>query len=108
MSYRIELTPPAEAAYTRFYRRARVHLDAGQAEHPAVITFNAIEDAMDSILTTNPCDPTFALLGAYSKFYKVSVDSVSIVYVVNPGQEAVIVRQRVCHCAGKLRQSAPV
>lgn len=92
MSYRIELTPPAQKDYSRYYRRARVHLDAGQSEHPAVVTFNAIENAMDSILAVNPCNPAFALVGKFSTTYKVSLDSVSICYTVNPGQNCVVVR----------------
>ncbi len=103
MSYRIELTPPAEQAYTRYYHRARVYLDVGQSEHPAVVTFNAIENAMDSILATNPCDPAFALMGAYSKTYKVSLDQVSISYRVNRGQRCVVVRS-ISHVSPRMRK----
>lgn len=92
MSYLVKLTQPAQKDYFRYERRARVHLDAGESDHPAVVTFNAIENAMDSVLTTNPCNPAFALMGKFSTTYKVSLDSVSICYTVNPGQKCVVVR----------------
>ncbi|HEY6803862.1 MAG TPA: hypothetical protein VI306_09815 [Pyrinomonadaceae bacterium] len=90
MSYRVELTPPAEEAYYQFHRRAQAELDAGRPKHPAVLTFEEIQRILESVLTTNPCDPACLLMGPFADKYKVSIKRVSICYDVR--QEAVIVR----------------
>ena len=91
MLYPIELTPPAEEAYSKIYSNAQPYLDAGQTTHPSVVTFNAVENAMDSILSKNPCNPDLALSGVCAVMYRVPLGSVSIIYVVNPFKPVVIV-----------------
>src|SRR6478752_965610 len=91
MLYPIELTPPAKEAYVRIFDMAQPYLEAGQLTHPAVVTFNAVEKAMDWILAKNPCNPDLALAGVCSVIYRVSLTSLSICYVVNPAKPSVIV-----------------
>jgi|SRR5882724_160944 len=91
MLYPIELAPPAEKAYTRLYNNAQPYLVAGQDTHPAVVTFNAVENAIDTILARNPCNPSLSLAGLCSMMYRVPLGAVSICYVVNPCKPSVVV-----------------
>jgi hypothetical protein len=91
MLYPIELTPPAKEAYTLIHDNAQPYLVAGQDTHPSVLTFKAVENALDAILAQNPCNPDLALSGLCSVMYRVPLGSVSIIYVVNPFKPVVIV-----------------
>ena len=89
--YEVVLTKPAETAYLRLHAQAQVHLAAGRGKHPAVTTFNAVENALDSILPISPCDPSRALTGMLAVMYRLSLGAVFINYTVNPGKQAVVV-----------------
>lgn len=91
MHYPVELTPDARDAYIQICSNAESYLVAGQTTHPSVVTFNAVENAMDSILAKNPCNPDLALSGIFSVVYRVRLDTVSICYIVNPFKPVVVV-----------------
>ena len=89
--YEVEFTEPAERAYLKLFAKAQEQIKAGQSEHPAVIAFNAIENALNVTLPTNPCVPSMALAGLLASVYRLALDTVSISYVVNPGKQAVVI-----------------
>jgi hypothetical protein len=89
--YDVELTRPAKAAYLQLHEEAQAQLDAGQSEHPAVTTINAVDEAIDTTLPNNPCDPARVLAGRLSFMYALPLDTVTICYTVNPGKLTVVV-----------------
>lgn len=91
MSYQLQWTEPAEKSYKQLRQRAEACLDRKQVTHPAVLTFNEVEDALDTTLSQNPCDPDRSLAGMLSILYRLTLASVSIVYVVTSLEPVVIV-----------------
>jgi hypothetical protein len=89
--YQIELTRPAERTYVQLYEQAQKHIAAGRHKHPAVATFHIVENAIDSILPNNPCDPHRALAGNLDMIYQLPLGKVYINYVVKSGAQAVII-----------------
>lgn len=90
MSYQLRWTEPAERAYRQLRERAEACLDRQQDKHPAVLTLNEIENALDTTLTNDPCDPERALAGMLSIIYRLTLASVSIVYVATSLEPVVI------------------
>jgi hypothetical protein len=91
MPYQIVWTAPAEKSYLQLKQSARACLDAGQSQHPAVLIFNEVENALETTLVTCPCDPDRALAGVLSIVYKLPLRSVYISYLINPSKPIVIV-----------------
>lgn len=91
MPYHLEWTEPAERSYSHILERAQACLAAGQNHHPAVLTLNEVDLALDKTLTRCPCNPNWALVGLFSTIYKLPLRSVSISYCINPAEPTVIV-----------------
>jgi hypothetical protein len=91
MPYHIEWAEPAEVTYQQISQRAQACLEAGQDKHPAVLTLNEVDEAIDTTLTNNPCDPRLALAGILSIIYKLPLRSVFISYLINPSEPTVII-----------------
>src|SRR5688572_14512782 len=91
MPYHIEWTEPAEATYQQISQRAQACLDAGQEKHPAVLTLNEVDHAIDTTLKNNPSDPRLSLAGILSIIYKLPLRSVFISYLINPSEPTVLI-----------------
>jgi len=91
MPYQIVWTEPAEKSYLQLRQNAQACLDVGQSQHPAVLIFNEVENALETTLATFPCDPDRALAGVLSIVYKLPLRSVYISYLINPSKPIVIV-----------------
>jgi hypothetical protein len=90
--FTVEFTDTAARGYLRLHTQAQKHLEAGQVEHPAVITFNAVRDAINGTLAVNPCDPSRAFAGAMSKtFYKLGLGNITISYMASDARRAVLI-----------------
>jgi hypothetical protein len=89
--YDVELSKPAHRSYQQFYAAAQEHLKAGDADHPAVINFLTVENALHNVLPHSPYAPNRTLAGFLSTMLRLSLDTVSITYQVNPGKQTVLV-----------------
>jgi hypothetical protein len=92
MFYPVELTKVAEDAYDRFHAKAQHYEDIGKPDHPAVLRFNAVQNAIEDVLPFDPCRPERALAGVMSYIYVLRRRSITIIYTVNEGKPAVIVQ----------------
>ena len=90
-SYDVMLTPTAKRSYLQFPERALPHLEKGHVKHPAVVAFNAVENAIDVTLANNPCDSSKSLAGVLDVIYRLPLGSISISYVVMESKPSVIV-----------------
>lgn len=104
MPYQIEWAEPAEVSYQQISQRAQACLDAGMDKHPAVLTLNEVDDAIETTLTHNPCDPRLSLAGILSAIYKLPLRSVSISYLINPSAPAVLI-MTICRRRPENRRS---
>ena len=75
----------------KLHERAEPFLKVGQVTHPAAVAFNAIEEAMDVTLPTNPCDSSKSLAGDLSGIYRLPLGTISISYMVFDSKPSVIV-----------------
>jgi mRNA-degrading endonuclease RelE of RelBE toxin-antitoxin system len=91
MPYEIVWTEPAEKSYLQLKKNARACIDAGQSQHPAVLIFNEVENALETTLTTCPCNPDRALAGVLSIVYKLPLRTFYISYLINPSKPIVTV-----------------
>jgi hypothetical protein len=92
MVYQVELTKVAQDAYEQLQARAQHFLDSAGRRHPAVRTFNTVQNALDNILPYDPRKPKRALAGDLSALYILPLGRLTLCYTVEDTRSAVIVQ----------------
>jgi hypothetical protein len=98
MLYEVELTTVAEDAYVALYDEAEDRYRAGQLIHPAVLTFEEVQQAMTLTLPADPYKPGWPMAGDLSWLHVLNLNSVTIIYVIadEPTQIPKVIIQRIC------------
>ncbi len=98
MLYEVELTTVAEDAYVALHNEAVDRYEAGYLTHPAVLTFDEVQQAMTLTLPADPYHPGWPMAGDLSWLHVLNLNSVTIIYVVadEPTQPPKVIIQRIC------------
>jgi len=90
MSYLVDLTPLAERDYNTLHRKAEKYLKNGGSEDPLVLTFDAVEQALQTILVEEP-ERGLRLAGIVSYLYTFPAAHADILYRIRESRSRVTV-----------------
>jgi mRNA-degrading endonuclease RelE of RelBE toxin-antitoxin system len=81
--YTVEMTASAEAVYVDLFRKARAAESAGRAESAHATTFHMVQEAVKTIIPSDPLNKRYALRGRLSNIFRLRKGRLRICWIAS-------------------------